>query len=84
MKEHGQSGPRSEADVIELLDRFADAWNRHDLDALMSMMSDDCVFEASAGPDVGGQRARDSTLIRLTSGTRVSRRGWLMTTDATP
>jgi len=29
-----------------LLDRFGDAWNRHDLDALMSMMTDDCVFEA--------------------------------------
>ena len=45
------------ADPLELLDRFADAWNRHDLDALMSMMTDDCVFQASAGPEVDGQRS---------------------------
>jgi ketosteroid isomerase-like protein len=35
----------------ELLERFADAWNRHDVDALMTFMTDDCVFETSAGPD---------------------------------
>ena len=28
----------------EFLQAFADAWNRHDVDALMSFMSDDCVF----------------------------------------
>jgi hypothetical protein len=33
--------------LLELLDRFAEAWNRHDLDALMSMMTDDSVFESS-------------------------------------
>ena len=37
------------------LQAFADAWNRHDIDALMSFMADDdCVFEASAGPEVCG------------------------------
>jgi ketosteroid isomerase-like protein len=34
---------------------FADAWNRHDLDALMSFMHDDCVFHAVAGPDLLGR-----------------------------
>jgi steroid delta-isomerase-like uncharacterized protein len=34
----------------ELLEAFADAWNRHDVDALMSFMTPDCVFESSAGP----------------------------------
>ncbi len=38
------------------LENFADAWNRHDADALMSFMTDDCVFEASAGPEVCGAR----------------------------
>lgn len=38
------------------LQAFADAWNRHDLDALMRFMTDDCVFEASAGPDACGAR----------------------------
>ena len=40
----------------ETLQAFADAWNRHDVDALMSFMTDDCVFEASAGPDACGKR----------------------------
>lgn len=40
----------------ELLDAFADAWNRHDADALMSFMTEDCVFESSTGPDVWGTR----------------------------
>ena len=55
---------RSEAERLELLDRFADAWNRHDLDALMSMMTHDCVFEASAGPDVNGQRSEGTQAVR--------------------
>jgi steroid delta-isomerase-like uncharacterized protein len=42
--------------TTELLQAFADAWNRHDVDALMSFMTEDCVFEASAGPDVCGTR----------------------------
>jgi ketosteroid isomerase-like protein len=40
--------------TFELLDAFADAWNRHDVDAIMSAMTDDCVFEASAGVGVKG------------------------------
>ena len=52
------------ADSIELLDRFADAWNRHDLEALMSMMTDDCVFQASAGPHVDGQRSEGQPSVR--------------------
>jgi len=40
----------------EVLQAFADAWNRHDVDALMSFMTEDCVFEASAGSDVCGTR----------------------------
>lgn len=41
---------------VENLQAFADAWNRHDIDALMNFMTDDCVFEASAGPEVCGTR----------------------------
>ncbi len=36
------------------LQAFADAFNGHDADAIMRFMTDDCVFEASAGPDVCG------------------------------
>lgn len=42
--------------TVEMLQAFADAWNHHDVEALMSFMSDDCVFEASAGPEVWGTR----------------------------
>ncbi|MFN2317547.1 MAG: nuclear transport factor 2 family protein [Gemmatimonadales bacterium] len=42
--------------TVEVLAAFAGAWNRHDVHALMSFMTDDCVFEASAGPDVSGTR----------------------------
>ena len=42
--------------TVEQLDAFADAWNRHDADALMSFMSEDCVFESSTGPDSCGTR----------------------------
>jgi steroid delta-isomerase-like uncharacterized protein len=42
--------------TIEMLAAFASAWNRHDVDALMSFMTDDCAFEASAGADACGTR----------------------------
>ena len=53
------------ADVTpEVLQDFADAWNRHDIDALMSFMTEDCVFEASAGPDVCGTRYAGRQAVR--------------------
>ena len=45
-----------EAAVLKMLDEFAAAWNRHDVDGLMACMADDCVFEAAAGPEVAGTR----------------------------
>jgi steroid delta-isomerase-like uncharacterized protein len=50
--------------TTERLQAFADAWNRHDVDALMSFMTDDCVFEASAGPDVAGTRSVGREAVR--------------------
>jgi steroid delta-isomerase-like uncharacterized protein len=55
---------RAAAELYRLLDVFADAWNRHDLDALMSMMTDDCVFEASAGPEIAGRRSEGKPAVR--------------------
>jgi steroid delta-isomerase-like uncharacterized protein len=54
----------SDADLLALLDHFAGAWNQHDLDALMSMMTDDCVFEASAGRQANGQRSEGQQAVR--------------------
>ena len=48
----------------EVLQAFADAWNRHDVDALMSFMTDDCVFESSAGPGVCGTRYAGRAAVR--------------------
>ena len=53
-----------EAVTTEVLQAFADAWNRHDADALMSFMSDDCVFEASTGPDICGSRYAGREAVR--------------------
>jgi acetyl esterase/lipase len=41
---------------IDRLESFAQAWSRHDIEALMACMTDDCVFHASAGPDASGTR----------------------------
>lgn len=38
------------------LQSFAEAFNRHDINAVMEHMTKDCVFEASAGPDADGQK----------------------------
>jgi len=42
--------------TVDFLQSFADAFNAHDIKTIMSHMTDDCVFEASAGPDADGQR----------------------------
>lgn len=41
--------------TVQTLADFAAAWNRHDIDALMSFMADDCAFHAVAGPDLLGR-----------------------------
>lgn len=50
--------------TIATLQAFADAWNRHDVEALMRFMTDDCVFEASAGPDVCGSSHSGTEAVR--------------------
>ncbi len=50
--------------TTKALDAFADAWNRHDVDRLMTFMADDCVFEASAGTDVCGTRYEGRDQVR--------------------
>jgi steroid delta-isomerase-like uncharacterized protein len=42
--------------TVDFLQSFADAFNAHDVKAIMSHMTEDCVFEASAGPDVDGEK----------------------------
>ncbi|MEJ7687816.1 MAG: nuclear transport factor 2 family protein [Variovorax sp.] len=47
-----------------MLEAFADAWNRHDINALMTYMTPDCMFDASFGPDPCGTRYEGSTAVR--------------------
>lgn len=54
----------TDREMENLLRAFADAWNRHDLDALMSMMTSDCVFEASGGNAVDGERHNGQPAVR--------------------
>src|SRR5438552_18844422 len=50
--------------ATDMLEAFAEAWNRHDIDALMSFMTTDCVFESSAGPDACGLRYQGQQPVR--------------------
>lgn len=50
--------------TAQTLQAFADAWNRHDIDALMSFMTEDCVFETAAGPDACGTRHVGQAAVR--------------------
>lgn len=40
----------------DFLQSFADAFNAHDINAIMAHMTDDCIFQASAGPDADGEK----------------------------
>jgi len=37
----------------EILQAFSAAWAKGDVEALMTFMTDDCVYEASVGPEPG-------------------------------
>lgn len=50
--------------TVELLERFAEAWNRHDIEALMRCMSDDCEFVGTMGPEAFGIRYRGTLAVR--------------------
>ena len=57
-------GPLADRDHEHLLQAFAEAWNRHDVDRLMSMMTHDCVFEASGGRMVNGEHHEGQDAVR--------------------
>lgn len=51
--------------TIKDLDAFFTAgWNRHDVDTLMTFMSDDCVFETASGPETCGSRHAGPARVR--------------------
>jgi steroid delta-isomerase-like uncharacterized protein len=50
--------------TIEFLRQFADAWNRHDADAILSFMTDDCIYQPSAGSEVCGTHYAGRDAVR--------------------
>jgi ketosteroid isomerase-like protein len=51
--------------TTDTLAAFSEAWNRHDLDALMSFMTDDCVFMTAGGPDACVRKAFAGAWVTL-------------------
>ena len=67
MGEVSVSDERSKLDVLE---RMLDGFNRHDLDAIMSLFADDCVFESPRGPEPWGRRFEGRAAVREGLGAR--------------
>lgn len=49
---------------IETMEQVLDAFNRHDLDAIMEYFTDDCTFDFPKGPDPWGQRFTGKDQVR--------------------
>ena len=50
------------ARTLAVVERFLEAFGRGDVDAVMEVMSDDCVFESTEPPD--GRRHRGEKAVR--------------------
>ncbi len=70
------------AQAAALVDRLNDAWNAHDLDAALSLLSDDCVFEATS-PAPDGSRHVGAGAIREAWAPIFADRHARFTTEAT-
>jgi steroid delta-isomerase-like uncharacterized protein len=46
------------------LQAFLDAFNAHDVDAIMSFFTEDCVFDMPRGPAPGGRRLTGKDQVR--------------------
>ena len=60
--------PTSDEALLDILVRHTEAWNRHDLDALMALFAEDCVFEASGGDEATGARYEGTREVRAAFG----------------
>lgn len=58
------SDPQDMKVTEETLKQILDAFNRHDLDAIMEFFSDDCSFDFPRGPEPWGQRFIGKAQVR--------------------
>jgi ketosteroid isomerase-like protein len=56
--------------TLDTLRSFLDAFNRHDLDAIMDFFAEDCVFEMPRGPEPWGRRYVGKQAVREGLATR--------------
>lgn len=61
--------------TVDVLKAFSNAWNRHDIEAIMGFMGEDCTFHASAGAELFG---------RSFTGRDAVREGYLLTFKTFP
>jgi ketosteroid isomerase-like protein len=60
----------TDRDRLAVLERMVDAFNAHDLDAIMALFADDCVFESPRGPEAWGRRFQGQSAVREGLGAR--------------
>ncbi len=54
---------RATEGTLAVIERFNEAFNRHDVDAVMALMTDDCVFE-NTSPPPDGERYEGQAAVR--------------------
>jgi ketosteroid isomerase-like protein len=54
---------QQQATTAEVIERFNEAFNRHDVDAIMALMTDDCAFEDTQ-PRPDGTRYEGQAAVR--------------------
>lgn len=55
--------PAQTASTIEVINRFNEAFNRHDVPAVMALMTDDCIFD-NTYPAPDGERFEGQAAVR--------------------
>ena len=56
--------------TVDTLKQILEAFNRHDLDAIMEFFADDCSFDSPKGPDPWGKRSIGKEQVREALGGR--------------
>lgn len=56
--------------TVDALKEIAEAFNRHDLDAIMEFFAEDCVLEMPRGPHPWGERYQGKSQVREGLATR--------------